>query len=159
MPAVMSWERTGSKICPRHLERLAAVYVRQSTMVQVVRNTESTRLQYGLVDRAVALGWTAARVMVIDDDLGRSAAGGVDRPGFQRLVTEISLGHVGLVVGIDMSRLARSGRDWYQLIELCALTGALLADSDGVYDPGEYNDRIVRHEVLRDRVEVKDHHR
>src|SRR5881394_3720226 len=94
MPAVMSWERTGSKICPRHLERLAAVYVRQSTMVQVVRNTESTRLQYGLVDRAVALGWTAARVMVIDDDLGRSAAGGqrrgvrpwgVQRPDFARV--------------------------------------------------------------------------
>jgi len=139
----MSWERLGSKIYPRHLERLAIVYVRQSTMVQVVRNTESTRLQYGLVDRAVALGWAAARVMVIDDDLGRSGADGVDRPGFQRLVTEISLGHVGLVVGIDMSRLARSGRDWYQLIELCALTGALLADSDGVYDPGEYNDRIL----------------
>ena len=143
MPAVMSWERLGSKIGPQHLERLAIVYVRQSTMVQVVRNTASTRLQYGLVDRAVALGWAASRVMVIDDDLGRSGAGGVDRPGFQRLVTEISLGHVGLVVGIDMSRLARSGRDWYQLIELCALTGALLADSDGVYDPGEYNDRML----------------
>jgi DNA invertase Pin-like site-specific DNA recombinase len=138
-----SWERTGSKIGPRQLERQAVVYVRQSTMGQVVRNTESTRLQYGLVDRAVALGWKAARVMVIDDDLGRSGAGSVDRPGFQRLVTEISLGHVGLVVGIDMSRLARSGRDWYQLVELCALTGALLADSDGVYDPGEYNDRLL----------------
>src|SRR5262249_20924682 len=98
-------------------------YVRQSTLVQVREHPESTRLQYGLVDRAVALGWTAARVVVIDDDLGRSGAGGGDRPGFQRLVTEISLGHVGIVVGIDMSRLARSGRDWYQLIELCALTG------------------------------------
>lgn len=119
------------------------VYVRQSTLVQVTRNAESTRLQYGLVDRAVALGWPAGRVLVIDDDLGRSGGSGVDRPGFQRLVTEISLGHVGLVVGIDMSRLARSGRDWYQLIELCALTGALLADSDGVYDPGEYNDRLL----------------
>jgi DNA invertase Pin-like site-specific DNA recombinase len=125
------------------MELLAVIYIRQSTMVQVVRNTESTKLQYGLVDRAVALGWTADRVMTIDDDLGRSGAGGVDRPGFQRMVAEISLGHVGLVVGTDMSRLARSGRDWYQLIELCALTGALLADTDGVYDPGEYNDRLL----------------
>ena len=142
MPAVMPWERE-SKIRSQHLERLAVIYIRQSTMVQVVRNTESTKLQYGLVDRAVALGWTADRVMTIDDDLGRSGAGGVDRPGFQRMVAEISLGHVGLVVGTDMSRLARSGRDWYQLIELCALTGALLADTDGVYDPGEYNDRLL----------------
>src|SRR5437762_1438313 len=129
----MPWERLGSKICAGHLERLAVVYVRQSTLVQVREHPESTRLQYGLVDRAVALGWTGARVIVIDDDLGRSGAGGADRPGFARLVAEISLGHVGLVVGIDMSRLARSGRDWYQLIELCALTGTLLADSDGVY--------------------------
>src|SRR5262249_37918689 len=119
------------------------VYVRQSTLVQVREHPESTRLQYGLVDRAVALGWTAARVVVIDEDLGRSGASGADRPGFQRLVAEISRGHVGLGVGIDMSRLARSGRDWYQLIELCALTGTLLADTDGVYDPGEYNDRLL----------------
>ena len=104
---------------------------------------ESTRLQYALVDRAVGLGWPADRVVVIDEDLGRSGAGTVQRPGFQRLVAEISLGHVGLVVGIDMSRLARCGRDWYQLIELCALSGALLADTDGGYDPGEYNDRLL----------------
>ncbi len=91
----------------------------------------------------MALGWTAQRVVVIDDDLGKSGASAVDRAGFQRLVTEISLGHVGLVLGSERSRLARSGKDWYQLLELCALSGALLADVDGVYDPTEYNDRLL----------------
>ncbi|MFI6050716.1 recombinase family protein [Streptomyces violascens] len=119
------------------------MYVRQSTRQQVVDHGESTRLQYALVDRAVMLGWAASRVMVIDEDLGKSGASAVDRAGFQRLVAEISLGHVGLVLGIDMSRLARSGKDWYQLIELCALSGALLADTDGVYDPAHYNDRLL----------------
>jgi DNA invertase Pin-like site-specific DNA recombinase len=143
MPAVMAWELSSSKINARHRDRLAVVYVRQSTLGQVQNHPESTRLQYALVDRAVGLGWPADRVVVIDEDLGRSGAGTALRPGFQRLVTEISLGHVGLVVGIDMSRLARCGRDWYQLIELCALAGTLLADTDGVYDPGEYNDRLL----------------
>ena len=96
---------------------------------------ESTRLQYGLAGRAVALGWPASRVMVIDEDLGRSAANAAERPGFARLVAEITMGHVGLVLGLEMSRLARAGRDWHQLIELCSLAGALLADADGVYDP------------------------
>src|SRR5262245_52669910 len=137
MPTVMPWERSGGKVSARHAERLAVVDVRQSTRGQVAGHQESTRLQYALVDRAVALGWTAARVVVIDDDLGKSGASAVDRAGFQRLVTEISLGRVGLVLGSEMSRLARSGKDWYQLIELCALAGALLADLDGVYDPVE----------------------
>ncbi len=144
----MPWEHTGSKIAARHRERLAVVYVRQST-----------RLQYALVDRAVALGWEASRVVLIDDDLGKSGSSAEHRVGFQRLVAEISLGHVGLVLGTEMSRLARSGKDWYQLLELCALGGSLLADADGVYDPTEYNDRLVRHEVLCDRVEVKRLHR
>ncbi|MGW0828433.1 recombinase family protein [Streptomyces sp. NPDC002845] len=135
------------------------VYVRQSTRQQVEGHQESTRLQYALVDRAVTLGWEASRVLVIDDDLGKSGARAEHRTGFQRLVAEISLGHVGLVLGTEMSRLARSGKDWYQLLELSALGGALLADTDGVYDPSEYNDRLVRHEVLCDRVEVKDRHR
>ena len=93
---------------------------------------ESTRLQYGLTGRAVALGWPASRVMVIDEDLGRSAANAADRPGFARLVAELTMGHVGLVLGLEMSRLARAGRDWHQLVELCSLAGALLADADGV---------------------------
>jgi len=143
MPALMPWERLDGKVTRQHTDRLAIVYVRQSTRQQVLDHGESTRLQYGLVDRAVSMGWTASRVTVIDDDLGKSGAGAVDRAGFQRLVTEISLRHVGLVLGIDMSRLARSGKDWYQLLELCALSGALLADTDGVYDPAEYNDRLL----------------
>ncbi|PZG99774.1 recombinase family protein [Streptomyces sp. NTH33] len=143
MTAVMPWERADSKVSGRHLQRLAAVYIRQSTRQQIVDHQESTRLQYALVDRAVMLGWAADRVLVIDDDLGRSASSAVARTGFQRLVTEIGLDHVGLVLGSEMSRLARSGRDWYQLIELCALSGAVLADIDGVYDPAEYNDRLL----------------
>src|SRR6266545_2100544 len=139
----MPWEHTGSKIAARHRERLAVVYVRQSTRQQVVGHQESTRLQYALVDRAVALGWEACRVVLIDDDLGKSGSSAEHRVGFQRLVAEISLGHVGLVLGTEMSRLARSGKDWYQLLELCALGGSLLADTDGVYDPTEYNDRLL----------------
>jgi DNA invertase Pin-like site-specific DNA recombinase len=143
MTAVLAWERLGSKVADRHLERLAVVYVRQSTRQQVIDHQESTRLQYGLVERAVGLGWQASRVLVIDEDLGKSGASAAGRVGFQRLVTEITMGHVGLVLGLEMSRLARSGADWYQLLELCALAGALLADADGIYDPVEYNDRLL----------------
>jgi DNA invertase Pin-like site-specific DNA recombinase len=143
MTAVLPWERLGSKVGDRHLERLAVVYVRQSTRQQVLDHGESTRLQYALVERAVTLGWQTSRVMVIDEDLGKSGASAAGRVGFQRLVTEITMGHVGLVLGIEMSRLARSGADWYQLLELCALSGALLADADGVYDPVDYNDRLL----------------
>src|SRR5919201_1801459 len=143
MTALLPWERLGSKVGNRHLERLAVVYVRQSTRQQVADHGESTRLQYGLVQRAVALGWPVSRVMGIDEDLGKSGASTAGRVGFQRLVTEITMGHVGLVLGIEMSRLARSGADWYQLLELCALAGTLLADADGVYDPVEFNDRLL----------------
>ena len=123
----MPWERLGGKVTSCQTGRLAVIYVRQSTKQQVIDHSESTRLQYALAGRAAAMGWAAARIMVIDDDLGKSGSSAVDRAGFQRLVTEISLGHVGLVLGTEMSRLARSGKDWYQLIELCALAGALLA--------------------------------
>ena len=128
MTAVLPWERLGSKVGDQHLQRLAVVYVRQSTRQQVLDHQESTRLQYALVERAVGLGWPADRVVVIDEDLGKSAASAAGRSGFQRLVTEITMGHVGLVLGIEMSRLARSGSDWYQLLELCALFRTLLAD-------------------------------
>ncbi|MEV6028815.1 recombinase family protein [Streptomyces sp. NPDC052036] len=143
MTALMPWERVDGKVTERHRDALAIVYVRQSTRQQVRDHGESTRLQYALVDRAVALGWQACRVLVIDDDLGRSGTSALARPGFQRLVSEVSLGHVGLVLGIEMSRLARSEKDFYQLLELCALAGALLADTDGVYDPGDVNDRML----------------
>jgi DNA invertase Pin-like site-specific DNA recombinase len=136
-------EHGDGKIQGWHRDRLAAVYVRQSSRQQVLDHGESTRLQYGLADRAVALGWPASRVMVIDEDLGRSAADAAGRPGFARLVAELTMGHVGLVLGLEMSRLARAGRDWHQLIELCSLAGVLLADADGVYDPNWYNDRLL----------------
>src|SRR5256714_447200 len=137
------WERLEGKVQPWHRDRLAAVYVRQSTAQQVHDHQESTRLQYGLAGRAATLGWAPSRVLVIDEDLGHSASGMDARPGFQRLVAEVGLDHVGIVLGIEMSRLARSGREWHQLLELCALSGALLGDLDGVYDPAEYNDRLL----------------
>ena len=131
------------KVADRHRERLAIVYVRQSTPQQIERHQESTRLQYALVDRAVDLGWPHERVIIIDDDLGRSGTTIEGRLGFQRLVAEVGLGNVGLVLGIEMSRLARSCRDWHQLLEICALFDTLIADVDGVYDPTHYNDRLL----------------
>jgi DNA invertase Pin-like site-specific DNA recombinase len=131
------------KVHARHCDRQAIVYVRQSTVRQVEHNRESTRLQYGLSDRACRLGWRREHVIVIDDDLGRSGASALDRPGFQRLVAEVGLGHVGLVLGIEVSRLARSCRDWHQLLEMCALFDTLIGDADGIYDPSTYNDRLL----------------
>jgi hypothetical protein len=130
------------KIQARHRERQAIVYVRQSTVRQVLQHQESTRLQYALSDRGRQLGWGQDQVVVIDDDLGRSAASTLHRPGFQRLVAEVGLGHVGLVLGIEVSRLARSCRDWHQLLEMCALFDTLIADADGVYDAANFNDRL-----------------
>jgi len=131
------------KILRRHQDRLAIVYVRQSTVQQVERHQESTRLQYALADRAAQYGWGREQIVVIDDDLGRSGASVEGRLGFQRLVAEVGLGNVGLVLGIEMSRLARSCRDWHQLLEICALFDTLIADADGVYDPAHYNDRLL----------------
>ena len=131
------------KIQGHHRDRQAVVYVRQSTLQQVARHQESTRLQYGLVDRAVSLGWPRTQVVVIDDDLGKSGSSAEGRPGFQRLVAAVSLEQVGIVLGIEMSRLARSCRDWHQLLEVCALFGTLIGDLDGVYDPRNYHDRLL----------------
>ncbi|MBK1671460.1 hypothetical protein CKO28_26020 [Rhodovibrio sodomensis] len=131
------------KVKRSHRDRLAIVYIRQSTMQQLERNQESTRLQYALVERAVQFGWPRERVVVIDDDLGCSGSSAEGRLGFQRLVAEVGLDHVGLVLGIEMSRLARSCRDWHQLLEICALFDTLIADVDGVYDPASYNDRLL----------------
>ena len=131
------------KIFRRHRERLAIVYIRQSTVQQVERHQELTRLQYALVDRAFHLGWARETIVVVDDDLGRSGASIEGRLGFQRLVAEVGLGNVGLVLGVEMSRLARSCRDWHQLLEICALFDTLIADSDGVYDPANFNDRLL----------------
>jgi DNA invertase Pin-like site-specific DNA recombinase len=131
------------KILRRHQDRLAIVYVRQSTVQQVERHQESTKLQYALADRAAQFGWLREQIVVIDDDLGRSGASIEGRLGFQRLVAEVGLGKVGLVLGVEMSRLARSCRDWHQLLEICALFDTLIADADGVYDPSNYNDRLL----------------
>src|SRR5260370_25560649 len=131
------------KIGRHHQERLAIIYIRQSTPQQVERNQESTKLQYALVDRALQFGWCRETIVVIDDDLGRSGATIEGRLGFQRLVAEVGLGHVGLVLGVAMSRLARSCRDWHQLLEICALFDTLIADADGVYDPSNFNDRLL----------------
>jgi DNA invertase Pin-like site-specific DNA recombinase len=131
------------KIHRQHRDRLAIVYIRQSTVQQVERHQESTRLQYALVDRAIQFGWSRETIVVIDDDLGRSGATIEGRLGFQRLVAEVGLGNVGLVLGMEMSRLARSCRDWHQLLEICALFDTLIADVDGVYDPTNYNDRLL----------------
>lgn len=131
------------KIKPQHLNRKAVIYIRQSTLQQVHRHQESTRLQYGLVERALIMGWLRNDIEVIDDDLGCSGASTVGRLGFQRLVAEVGLDHVGMVLGLEMSRLSRSSRDWYQLLEVCAIFGTLIGDLDGIYDPSLYNDRLL----------------
>ena len=142
-PGVQQAQWPCSKVLARHLDRDALVYVRQSSAKQVSENRESTEMQYRLRERAEALGWPPARVLVIDDDLGQSGQSIAGRPGFQRLLAEVGLDHVGLVLGLEMSRLARSCRDWHQLLELCSVFGTLLADADGVYDPSDYNDRLL----------------
>src|SRR5271169_6674592 len=129
-----------SRIAAEHVAREAIVYVRQSTVDQVINNGESRRRQYGLVERARQLGW--AKVSVIDDDLGRSG-GGSSRPGFERLLSAICEGRVGAVFAIEASRLARNGRDWHTLIEFCGLVGTIIVDEDGVYDPRLPNDRLL----------------
>jgi excisionase family DNA binding protein len=132
---------SSEKIRPEHLGRPAFIYVRQSTLDQVRHHHESRRRQYDLADHARRLGWT--QVIVIDDDLGKSGATAAGRAGFQRLVAEVSLGHVGAVFGLEVSRLARNNRDWYQLLDLCALMGTLIVDAEGVYDPRHLNDRLL----------------
>jgi DNA invertase Pin-like site-specific DNA recombinase len=135
------WRWYAEKILPRHLERWAVVSVRHSTMPQVLDHQESTRLQSGLVRRAVAWGWPETRGLVIDEALGRSGTSVEGRHGFQRLVAEVGLAHVGVILGVELSRVARSSKDWPHLLELCALFGTLIADLDGIYDPSQDNDR------------------
>ena len=130
------------KVTADHLSRDAYLYVRQSTVRQVYENTESTRRQYALRDRAIALGWPAERVVVIDTDLGQSGAD-QDRNGFQRLVAEVGMGRAGIVLGLEVSRLARNSTDWHRLLEISALSDTLILDEDGVYDPGDFNDRLL----------------
>lgn len=132
-----------AKIQATHLRRNAYLYVRQSTPRQVIEHRESTERQYGLRQRATALGWREDQIVVIDSDLGQSGASSAERAGFQRLVSEVGMGHAGLVLGLEVSRLARNSSDWYRLLEICALTDTLLLDEDGLYHPGEFNDRLL----------------
>jgi len=122
------------RLTTAHRAKLAYVYVRQSLVNQVRQHQESTELQYRLVDRAIGLGWPHERVQVIDEDLGKSGAGGVERHGFQKLIAEIGLGNAGLVISLDASRLARNNRDWHQLLELCSVFGVLIADGERLYE-------------------------
>jgi DNA invertase Pin-like site-specific DNA recombinase len=134
--------QTHNKITAAHLQRQAYLYVRQSTLRQVLENSESTKRQYALRERAVALGWPLDHVVVIDSDLGQSGADS-DRLGFQKLVAAVGLGEVGVVLGLEVSRLARSSSDWHRLLEICALTDTLILDEDGLYNPGHFNDRLL----------------
>jgi DNA invertase Pin-like site-specific DNA recombinase len=132
-----------AKVTGAHLARTAYLYVRQSTLRQVLTNTESAARQYGLRQRAIALGWPAAQVITIDTDQGQSGAAAADREGFQRLVAEVGMGRAGIVLGLEVSRLARNSADWHRLLEICALSKTLICDEDGLYDPGDFNDRLL----------------
>jgi DNA invertase Pin-like site-specific DNA recombinase len=131
------------KVNASHLKRDAYLYIRQSTIRQVFENTESTKRQYALRQHAIALGWRTEQIIVIDSDLGQSGASAVDRAGFQRLVAEVGLAKAGIVLGLEVSRLARNSTDWHRLLEICALTDTLILDEDGVYDPAHFNDRLL----------------
>src|SRR3954468_19186205 len=135
--------REGGKISGGDRPRSAVVYVRQSTLGQIERNKESAARQYALRERAIELGWPAESVAVVDEDMGRSGATSEGRLGFGELVAEVGLGHVGLILALETSRLARSSADWHRLLDLCALTGTLIADADGVYSPNDFNDRLL----------------
>jgi DNA invertase Pin-like site-specific DNA recombinase len=131
------------KVTPDHLKQQAYLYIRQSTIRQVFENSESTKRQYALKERAVALGWPLENIIIIDEDQGRSGAESTRRSGFQRLVGEVGLDHVGIVMGLEVSRLARNSSDWHRLLEICALTNTLILDEDGIYDPSDFNDRLI----------------
>ena len=136
-------DTASSKVTAAHLSRQALLYVRQSSLKQVIHNTESAIRQYDLRGKAVALGWASDQVTVIDIDQGQSGASAADREGFQQLVAEVSLGRAGIVLGLECSRLARNSADWHQLLELCGMTGTLICDEDGLYDPRSFNDRLL----------------
>ena len=131
------------KVTTEHLQRLAYLYVRQSSLHQVHEHRESTARQYELKRRAQALGWSAEQLIIIDEDQGLSGASATERTGFQRMVAEVGLGRVGVVMGLEVSRLARNSADWHRLLEICALSNTLILDEDGVYDPSHFNDRLL----------------
>jgi DNA invertase Pin-like site-specific DNA recombinase len=132
-----------SKIADRHLSREACIYIRQSTMGQVRFNQESTERQYNLASKAQSLGWSPEQIRILDRDLGQSGARTTKREDFKMLVSDVALGQVGAIFSLEASRLARSNQDWHRLLELCAITGTLVIDEDGCYDPAEFNDGLV----------------
>jgi DNA invertase Pin-like site-specific DNA recombinase len=134
---------TTRKVTASHLQRRAFLYVRQSSPRQVLENTESTERQYALQQRAIALGWPMDQITVVDNDQGQSGESAADREGFQKLVTEVSMGRAGIVLGLEVSRLARNCADWHRLLEISALTDTLILDEDGVYHPADFNDRLL----------------
>jgi DNA invertase Pin-like site-specific DNA recombinase len=136
-------EQTAAKVTGGHLARTAYLYVRQSTLRQVLTNTESATRQYALRQKAIALGWPAEAIVTIDTDQGQSGASAADREGFQRLVAEVGMGRAGIVLGLEVSRLARNNADWHRLLEICAMSGTLICDEDGLYDPTDFNDRLL----------------
>jgi len=138
----MSAETT-MKVTASHLARTAFLYVRQSTVRQVLTNTESTVRQYALRQRAVALGWPVDQIVTIDCDQGHSGASATDREGFQQLVAEVGMGRAGIVLGLEVSRLARNNADWHRLLEICGLSDTLICDEDGLYNPADFNDRLL----------------
>jgi DNA invertase Pin-like site-specific DNA recombinase len=131
------------KIAASHLQRTAVVYIRQSSASQVEHNRESTQRQYALAQRALSLGWHEQQVSVVDEDLGLSGASVANRGGFARMTAEVALGHVGIILGLEVSRLARNNSDWYRLLDLCSMTDTLIGDADGVYNPAFFNDRLL----------------
>ena len=134
---------SNGKVTAEHLKKTAYLYIRQSTLRQVFENTESTQRQYALRQRAVVLGWPTERIDIIDCDQGQSGASTGEREGFQKLVAEVGLGKAGIVMGLEVSRLARNCADWHRLLEICALSGTLILDEDGLYDPAHFNDRLL----------------
>jgi DNA invertase Pin-like site-specific DNA recombinase len=136
-------EQAAAKVTGAHLARTAYLYVRQSTLRQVLTNTESAARQYALRQKAIALGWPAEHIVTIDSDQGQSGASATDREGFQRLVAEVGMGRAGIVLGLEVSRLARNNADWHRLLEICAMSGTLICDEDGLYDPTDFNDRLL----------------
>jgi DNA invertase Pin-like site-specific DNA recombinase len=132
-----------SKVKPHHTQRAAIVYIRQSSPAQVENHRESTARQYARVEKASQLGWAQEQVTVIDEDLGLSGSGWAERSGFARLTAEVALGRVGIVLGLEVSRLARNNADWYRLFDLCSVTDTLVGDGDGIYHPALFNDRLV----------------
>jgi DNA invertase Pin-like site-specific DNA recombinase/DNA-binding transcriptional regulator YiaG len=136
-------EQAAAKVTGAHLARTAYLYVRQSTLRQVLTNTESTARQYALRQKAIALGWPAEQIITIDTDQGQSGASAADREGFQHLVAEVGMGRAGIVLGLEVSRLARNNADWHRLLEICAMSATLICDEDGLYDPTDFNDRLL----------------